>query len=81
MRFAILGAALLLAACTDEPRALHALSDASLTPVSVGGYSWFGCGKDDQYATKFIATNANGKRVTGVVCAGFWFKGQTIRFD
>lgn len=82
MRKVLLIASLfLLAGCTDEKGATSALSDAGLTPVNVGGYPlWGGCGKDDAFATKFIATNAQGKRVTGVVCSG-WFKGKTVRFD
>lgn len=80
MRFAIIGAALLLAACTDEKGAARALDDAGLTPVRVGGYAFFACGKDDQFATQFVAKNVQGKNVSGAVCAGF-LKGKTIRFD
>lgn len=40
----------------------------------------FGCDEKDVFHTKFAATNANGKTVTGVVCGG-WFKNNTVRFN
>jgi hypothetical protein len=46
----------------------------------VGGYDWFGGGKDDVYRTNFKAIAPNGDTVTGCVTSG-WFKGNTIRLD
>mgnify|MGYP000851067537 CR=1 FL=1 len=64
----------------DVDGATGALIDQGLTPVHVGGYSWFGCDAKDRYKTEFTAVNVNGKEVSGVVCSGF-FKGNTIRYD
>lgn len=74
------GVALLtLGACSDAKTAKKVLNDAGFTEVQTNGYGWFGCGKDDTFATEFVAKNQNGKTVKGVVCSG-WFKGGTIRF-
>lgn len=72
-------AVLALTACSSRSDAEHALSNAGFTNVETRGYSFFGCGKDDSFKTKFTATNPQGKQVSGVVCSG-WFKGGTIRF-
>ena len=79
-RFLTIAIMIFLAGCTDERAATKALADAGLTPVKVGGYSFFSCGKDDTFATEFTAKNAKGQIVTGTVCSG-WLKGKTIRFD
>jgi hypothetical protein len=71
---------LLLSGCTDEEGATEAIKDMGLTPIAVGGYGWFDCSEDDQFATKFTARNAQGRNVAGTVCSG-WFKGKTVRLD
>lgn len=78
----IVAAAATLAACTDTEGAKRALDDAGFENVEIQGWPglWDGCGKDDNFSTKFRALNMKGKSVTGVVCSG-WFKGSTIRFD
>lgn len=73
-------ALLALAACSDADEAQRVAEIHGLTEVETGGWSMFGCGQEDQFATKFSATTTAGKRVTGVVCSG-WFKGSTIRFN
>ena len=74
-------ALLLLSSCTSEPRARKVLEDNGYTNVQITGYRWFMCGKDDTYATGFVATApVTKKQVSGAVCEGF-FKGETIRFD
>jgi hypothetical protein len=50
------------------------------TNVQTHGYAFWGCSKDDDFSTKFTATNTAGKQVSGVVCGGL-LKGQTVRFD
>lgn len=70
-----------LAGCTDPKGAIKVLLDAGITPSNVGGYSWFGCSDSDTYATKFRGVNAQGRAVSGVVCAGMFFKNSTVRFD
>lgn len=74
-------AVVLLASCGVNPtKATRALEAQGMTDVKIEGYAWFGCGKDDTYASYFAATGANGVQVTGTVCQGL-FKGTTVRFD
>lgn len=68
-----------LTACSSANDANKALTAAGFTNIETHGYSFFGCGEDDTFKTKFTATNPAGKRVDGVVCSSF-FKGGTIRF-
>lgn len=65
--------------CTDEHGARRVLEAEGYTQITMTGYDFLGCGKDDNFATGFAATNVNQKRVTGVVCSGL-LKGYTIRF-
>lgn len=68
-----------LTACSSRKDAESALTSAGFTKIETQGYSFFGCGDDDTFKTKFTAQNPQGKQVSGVVCSG-WFKGGTIRF-
>ena len=70
---------LALSACTSQGKATEALRAHGFTNVQIGGYAWFGCGKGDMYSNKFVARNARGDRVSGVVCCGD-LKGCTVRF-
>lgn len=70
----------LVSACDDPKTARRALDNAGFTRIETLGWSFFGCGQDDDFATRFRAVNYNGKVVEGVVCSG-WFKGATIRHD
>ena len=72
--------ATLLTGCTDREHAIEAVENLGLTDVVITGHAWFACGKDDVYETGFEATNPHGKRIKGVVCAGLFFKGATVRF-
>jgi hypothetical protein len=81
MKRLLLLAALVCAGCTDKDGAADALRKAGYTAIETGGYSWFGCGKGDDYATKFKAKGPTGVPVSGVVCAGVLGKGKTIRLD
>ena len=80
MRNALISLALLLAmtACSDDPGARRVLEHQGYRGIETTGYSWFGCGEDDIYATGFKALSASGDRVEGVVCKGV-FKGSTVR--
>ena len=69
-----------LAGCDDPKEARKTLIKAGYEPVQVGGYSFWMCGKDDTFATKFTAINPKGQIVTGVVCSNLFEKGSTIRF-
>lgn len=67
------------AGCTDAENAVQTAEAMGFTQVQAGEYAWFSCGKEDDLATRFTAVNANGQRVTGVVCKNFIGKDATIR--
>ena len=78
--------ALLLAAgaagCTgDRDEITRVLVDQGYTEVEVLGYDLWGCGRDDNTATKFRAKGPTGRPVRGVVCGTWsgWGKGYTVR--
>ncbi|WP_372395258.1 hypothetical protein ABMY26_06515 (plasmid) [Azospirillum sp. HJ39] len=75
-----LASVLLVAACSDPENARRTVENSGIAEVRAGGYSWFGCGKGDFYATSFTGIGPNGRPVSGVVCRGI-LKGATIRFD
>ena len=70
---------IILAGCTDPDRAQKVLEDNGYTNIHTGGYSMFGFGRGDTYATEFESKTPAGKPVNGVVCSA-WLKGSTIRF-
>ena len=74
-----LGLALVASGCTAPKQAREVLLDAGYSEVEMGGYDWFGCSEDDALRTKFKAKGPTGRPVQGVVCAGLFFKGATIR--
>lgn len=71
-------AMLVLFGCDDQT-AQGAVENNGFTAVQLEGWDVFACGRDDWYARAFTATNANGRRVHGVVCCGL-MKKCTIRF-
>jgi len=77
----IILAAAIITGCTNKVEARRALEGAGYTNIQFHGYAWFMCGKEDTYATSFTATGPTGKPVSGAVCGGLIFKGQTIRTD
>jgi outer membrane murein-binding lipoprotein Lpp len=77
---AALVASMGLAGCSDPTAAKRAVENMGMSQVETGGYSFFACAKDDNFATKFTATNSKGDRVSGTVCSA-WLKGSTVRFD
>lgn len=66
--------------CTQPDKATRVLNLDGFTDVQITGYKYFSCGKGDSYHTGFIAKK-NGMWVEGTVCAGWLFKGNTIRFE
>jgi hypothetical protein len=69
-----------LSGCTQSQDVIvNDLSAYGFTNIETTGYDPLVCGNDDVYATKFEATNTQGQRVAGVVCAGMFFKGGTLR--
>lgn len=80
-KFLAIAALVALAGCGVSPdKATRALNSMGVKNVEIGGYAFWGCGKDDGYASKFTGTGQDGNPVSGVVCSGM-FKGVTIRFD
>lgn len=71
----------MLAACTNPDQATRILQDAGYSEVKLTGYRLMACSKDDTYADGFEAKGPTGRKVTGVVCAGLFFKASTIRLD
>lgn len=65
--------------CTQPDRAVDLLESQGYENINITGYDVWGCSQDDTYHTGFTAT-MNGRQVAGTVCAGFLFKGATIRF-
>jgi hypothetical protein len=79
MKKMILILALFLSACTDPQGAIITLSKQGYENITITGYDFFGCGKDDSVHTGFIAYK-DGNRIEGVVCSSLFTKASTIRF-
>ena len=56
-------------------------SDVQIKASHIFFVSWHGCGDSDRAAYKMAATNALGQRVDLIVCAGWPFKGVTVRTE
>lgn len=69
-----------IGACSDAPTAERVLRQNGYTEIKTTGHSWFGCSKDDSFATSFEAKGPTGVRATGAVCSG-WLKGGSVRLD
>jgi hypothetical protein len=67
------------AGCRAGGEGVEALKAQGMTDIVLGDRAWWGCGRDDSFNSEFVATNAQGKRVSGAVCCG-WLKGCTVRF-
>lgn len=76
----LIGVFVMLSACTDVDGASKTIKDYGMNPVEVGGYAWFQCGQGDLFHTKFVATNPEGRQVSGTICKGL-FKNSTMRLD
>jgi hypothetical protein len=78
---AVIAACGLLAACGVNPTSARTSLEAmGMTNVSIGSWAMWGCGSEDNFASKFTATGVNGNPVSGVACSGI-LKGITIRLD
>ena len=80
MKFIIVFLAISITACTDSSGTRSVLQSNGMTDISITGYQFFGCSKDDIVRTGFKATSINGQKVEGVVCSGILFKNSTIRY-
>lgn len=78
-RILTMAAAVSLIGCTAPSRSRTTLESAGYSDIQIGGYSFFACGQDDHFSTKFVAKNPAGQEVSGTVCCG-WLKSCTIRF-
>lgn len=65
----------------DPERAKRTLEAAGYTEIQFHGSDLFNCSEDEFSRDKFTAIGLNGRPVSGVVCAGLFFKGSTIRLD
>lgn len=77
--FLVIVAFFSLAGCTRPDQARRVLTAEGFTDIDITGYGWFACSDDDTFHTAFVAKK-NGQEVRGVVCAGLFFKGATVRF-
>lgn len=68
---------------TDEARshALQAVEDSGYADVRMEGPVVLACDQNDVYRWRWEGTNPAGKRVKGQACAGWWFKGWTVRLE
>ncbi|MGC1550745.1 MAG: hypothetical protein WA777_19660 [Rhodanobacter sp.] len=71
---------LALAGCYSTNDAKKAMEAQGFTNIEVTGHAWFACSEDDTFATSFTATNPQGKKVSGAVCSGMFFKNATVRW-
>lgn len=74
-------AVFLLTGCTSPESATKTLQNQGMTDIQITGYRWLACSEDDTYKTGFTATSISGAEVSGAVCAGWFGKGATVRFD
>ena len=79
-----LAAGLILSAiaCGAGDEGKHAVESSGFTDVVMGDTAYWGCGKNDDANSHFTATNAQGRRVSGVVCCNMVGCGKacTVRF-
>ena len=80
MKFIIVFLAISITACTDSNGTRSVLQSNGMTDISITGYQFFGCSKEDIVRTGFKATSISGQKVEGVVCSGILFKNSTIRY-
>lgn len=71
---------LLLVGCGNDEETVQALKKAGYTHIQSTGWRPFVCAEDDTWSTGFVAIDASGHRVEGVVCCGLIMKACTIRF-
>ena len=80
MKIVLFVMAVFLVGCTNPEKATQVLLMDGYKEVQITGYNPFACSEDDTYATSFVAKK-NGRFVRGTVCAGWFFKGSTIRIS
>lgn len=63
---------ILFSGCTDKENAEKFLKKEGYTDITMNGYNFFECAKDENLSTGFTAKK-NGKIVEGTVCSGTLF--------
>jgi hypothetical protein len=71
-------------ACVDDDQVRRAVQKQGYSEVKLGKksiilMSWTGCGRSDAAAYEATALSTKGKRVDLIVCAGWPYKGVTVR--
>ena len=69
---------ILFLGCTDKENAEKFLKKEGYTDITIRGYNFFACTKDDSESTGFIA-KIDGKVVEGTVCTGMLLRNHTIK--
>lgn len=69
---------ILFSGCTDKENAEVFLKKQGYTDITITGYNFFECSKDDNQSTGFIAKK-NGKVVEGTVCTGTLFRSIVLK--
>ncbi len=69
---------ILFLGCTDKENAEKFLKKEGYTDITITGYNFFACTKDDSESTGFIA-KIDGKVVEGTVCTGMLLRNHTIK--
>jgi hypothetical protein len=69
---------ILFSACTDKENAEKFLKKEGYYDITITGYNFFECTKDDSQSTGFIAKK-NAKLVEGTVCTGMLLRNNTIK--
>ena len=69
---------ILFLGCTDKENAEKFLKKEGYTDITITGYNFFACTKDDSERTGFIA-KIDGKVVEGTVCTGMLLRNHTIK--
>lgn len=65
--------------CGAGSEGIEAVEKSGFRDVQLDGRAWMACSQHDSFTSHFTATNAQGQRVSGVVCCGF-LKSCTVRF-
>lgn len=79
MKYLIGVTVLVVSGCYSPSRTKDAVEAAGFKNVETHGPDFFTCSDDYEFATKFTATNGDGRKIIGVACCNFWF-GCSLRF-
>lgn len=65
---------------SPDMKLARAVENHGLTKVKVGDWAFMSCDASDLTERRFTATRADGQRVSGFICCGYFFKGCTVRW-